>query len=226
MNIAWPQRRPGLPPGQRLLSHMPRFTDKPFAAPPDPLPDLALRITHQGAPIANLDAAAFEALGPREVVADFHCVTTWSVIGLTWTGVPLLEVLASVGISSAPAPFVIAGAADRRRGHFLAEDALAGDVLLATHLNGEPLGSRHGGRLRLVAPSQYGYKSIKHLVSLDFTSDTPRGLGKEHLRGRVDREERHPTLPSWVVKTPYRLAIPPTAYFAERSLPDADKSAR
>jgi DMSO/TMAO reductase YedYZ molybdopterin-dependent catalytic subunit len=223
MTFAWPRRNPGLPPGQRLLTYMPRFADNPFAPPPDPLPDLALRVTHQGAPVAEFDDAAFQALGPRDIVADFHCVTTWSVAGLTWTGVPLREVLASVGITAAPAPFVVAQAADRHHGHFLAEDALADDVLLATHLDGEPLGARHGGLLRLVAPNQYGYKSIKHLISLDFRSGGPHKLGKEHLRARVNHEERHPTLPNWLVKMPYRLAIPPTAYFAERSLPDPDR---
>jgi DMSO/TMAO reductase YedYZ molybdopterin-dependent catalytic subunit len=70
----------------------------------------------------------------------------------------------------------------------------------------------------LVAPRHYAYKSIKHLVSIDFRVAEPRVLAKEHPRARVALEERHPRLPAAVVCGPYRLLIPPTACLAERSL--------
>jgi DMSO/TMAO reductase YedYZ molybdopterin-dependent catalytic subunit len=97
-------------------------------------------------------------------------------------------------------------------------DAVADDVVLATHLDGEPLDDRHGAPLRLVSPGQYGYKSVKHLTALDFRVDQPAAMSKEHLRARVAFEERHPVLPSWAVRRPHRLLIAPTAYLAERSL--------
>ncbi len=177
MKLYWPRRASGLPPGQRLLTEMPRFTAKPLAPPPSPLPDFGLTISVDRKPIAQLDQSEFEALGPRTSEADFHCVTTWSVAGLTWTGVPLRELVASVGLDIGTAPYLIATGHDRRRGHFVTADALAEDVIVATHLNGEPLGARHGGPLRLVAPQQYGYKSIKHLASMDFRSSPPTRLG-------------------------------------------------
>lgn len=46
----------------------------------------------------------------------------------------------------------------------------------------------------------------------------PRTKSKEHLRARVALEERHPTLPNWLLRVPYRLVIAPTALLAERSL--------
>ena len=94
----------------------------------------------------------------------------------------------------------------------------ADGVIVATHLDGAPLDERHGAPLRLVSPSQYGYKSVKHLVSLDFCAAEPKVMSKEHLRARVAFEERHPRLPSWLVRLPYRLMIPPTAFLAERAL--------
>jgi DMSO/TMAO reductase YedYZ molybdopterin-dependent catalytic subunit len=197
---------------------MPRFTDRPYEPPPGVPAEPRLEITNDGVPVAVLTGADLQALGPRDHRADFHCVTTWSVTGLVWTGVPLTEVLASVGITTAPAPYLVASGADRRRATLQWADATADDVLLATHLNGEPLDARHGGPLRLVAPSQYGYKSVKHLVSLDFRAVEPRVLAKEHPRARVALQERHPRLPAAVVRAPYRLLIPPTAYLAERSL--------
>ncbi len=213
----WPRRANGLPPGQRLLREMPRFTDTPLRPPPEAAP-LHLSISVDRQIVAEFTAADLDALGPADHRADFHCVTTWSVKNLTWTGVPLERVVASVGLDARTAPYLIARSADRRRGHFLTVDALAPDVILATHLDGVALGGRHGGPLRLVAPAHYGYKSVKHLVGIDLRQDAPRRLGKEHLRGRVEQQERHPTLPSWLVKYPYRAMIPPTALLAERSL--------
>jgi DMSO/TMAO reductase YedYZ molybdopterin-dependent catalytic subunit len=197
---------------------MPRFTDLPHIPPPTMPIEPKLEIKNQGELVATLGAADLQALGPRECTADFHCVTTWSVTGLVWTGVPLREVLASVGIVDAPTPYLVARAGDRRKAALLWEDAIADNVLLATHLNGAPLDERHGAPLRLVSPSQYGYKSVKHLIAIDFRAEEPRVMSKEHLRARVALEERHPHLPSSVVRVPYRLTIAPTAYLAERTL--------
>lgn len=226
MSFVWPRRAPGLPPGQRLLTRMPRFTDTPHRAPPPSGGEPRLVISREGEPVVTIGPAELRALGLRAVVADFHCVTTWSVTGVTWTGVPLAEVLRSNGLTVAPSPYLVAYAQDHRRATFVWEDALAPDVLLATELDGEPLGLRHGGPLRLVAPKHYGYKSIKHLLRIDLSSVPPHALGKEHLRGRVALEERHPRYPSWLVRIPYRLLIPPTAGIAERTLPRDDRDGR
>ncbi len=214
----WPRSTAGLPPGQGLLDAMPRFSDRPHRAPPAMPVEPRLEITHDGRPLGVVRAADLEALGPRDYRADFHCVTTWSVTGLVWRGVSLREVFASLAITSAPAPYLVARAGDRRKAAFTWEDAVAEDVILATHLDGAPLDARHGAPLRLVSPSQYAYKSVKHLVSIDFRSVEPKVMAKEHLRARVAFEERHPRLPSWLVRLPYRLLIAPTAFVAERSL--------
>ncbi len=217
MRFVWPRPATGLPPGQMLLRHMPRFTDAPHRPPPQ-MTSECVKFSCDGAAVGSIGMTELAAIGLRDVVADFHCVTTWSVTGLTWTGVPLVEVLASLGITDGSGRYLVASAADHRRATFIWEDAVAPDVLLVTHLNGEPLGRRHGGPFRLVAPRHYGYKSVKHLTSIDNRAVAPRSLGKEHLRGRVALEERHPTLPSWLVKFPYRLLIPPTAAIAEHTL--------
>ncbi|MEV4283147.1 molybdopterin-dependent oxidoreductase [Actinoplanes xinjiangensis] len=214
----WPRSAAGLPPGQRLMAEMPRFSDLPHRPPPTMPVEPRLEIRNEGELIAVLSGADLQALGPREHTADFHCVTTWSVTGLAWTGVPLREALASVGMSDAPAPYLVARAGDRRKAVFTWDDATAEDVLLATHLNGAALDDRHGAPLRLVSPGQYGYKSVKHLIAVDFRAEQPPTMSKEHLRARVALEERHPRLPGSLVRLPYRLMIAPTAYVAERTL--------
>lgn len=218
----WPRRAPGLPPGQRRLNIFPRFADKPNRPPPSQQAT-TIAVT-AGRTSARVDRDDLEALPEVCRRTDFHCVTTWSHQGVEWRGVLVADfwqrlVVPAVG-RSADAPFVVVCGADGHRAVFRREDLLAPDVLLATALNGEPLDARHGAPLRLVCPSLYGYKSVKHVCGFELHNERPRStLGaKEHLRARVALEERHSRVPGWLLRWPYRLAIPLTVRIAERSL--------
>ncbi|MGB3735644.1 MAG: molybdopterin-dependent oxidoreductase [Ilumatobacter sp.] len=217
-----PRRAHGLPPGQRVIQHFPRYSDKPLRWAP-PIVPIELAITIDETPLATLDRSALERFEAVEQLSDFHCVTTWTYRGLRWTGVRLRDVLEAVvggDLRSGAAIHAVAHAADGQSATFLTEDLLDDDVLLATELDDAPLDRRHGAPLRLVSPSQYGYKNVKHLTTIDFRRTEPEStLGaKEHLRARVALEERHATLANWVVRVPYRMSIIPTAIAAERGL--------
>lgn len=213
----YPRRASGLPPGQRQLHELPRFSDKPLRWAP-PVGAVELTISNDGEHLATLGLTQLHQFEFVEQRSDFHCVTTWSVRNLLWGGFRLTDILPTV--VGQPLPYLVATAADRQSAIYRSEDLDRSDVLLATHLGGEPLTRRHGAPLRLVSPSQYGYKSPKHLVSLDFRSEEPEStLGpKEHLRARVSDEERHATIPNWLLRRPYRLMVAPTALAAERGL--------
>ncbi|MBW3606782.1 MAG: molybdopterin-dependent oxidoreductase [Actinobacteria bacterium] len=73
----------------------------------------------------------------------------------------------------------------------------ADDVLLADGLAGSPLTVATGGPLRLVAPGQYGYKSVRHVCGIEYRRRYDPGPARwlGHPRGRVDREERSRLLP-------------------------------
>lgn len=153
--------------------------------------------------------------------SDFHCVTTWTARQQTWTGVPLSawwreEVAPSITGSS---DFAIVRGYDRYRAVFRTEDLFAADVMLVWQLDDGLLDPRHGAPLRLVSPSQYGYKSVKHVEAIELCDERPASrLGpKEHLRARVAEEERHSRLPGPFLRWPYRLVVPITAVLAERT---------
>ncbi len=216
----WPRRAGGLPAGQRALDRFPRFADDP-RRPPPPVPDdpaVLIRSVDGDAsvvPVADLVDSDLAV----DRTADFHCVTTWSARGQTWTGVPLrIWWEATIGAPDAT-PFAVVVGGDGHRAVFTADDLFGDDVLLAWALNGEPLDRRHGAPLRLVSPGQYGYKNVKHVEAIELCADRPAStLGaKEHLRARVALEERHSRLPAWLVRWPYRLVVPITAIAAERS---------
>lgn len=218
----WPRRAEGLPPGQRLLSEMPRFSDTPQRwAPAVPeRPELVLRRGRETVVIGLDDLGEGGRHERVDVVADFHCVTTWSVRALRWRGVRVRDVVYDAFGEGRPAAFARVVAADDVWARFVVDDLLADDVLLATDLADAPLTLRHGAPLRLVSPAQYGYKNAKHVVEIEFVDEEPDGAfgAKEHLRGRVALEERHGRLPNWMLRWPYRLAIGPTAHWADRAM--------
>lgn len=215
----WPRRAEGLPTGQREVAAFPRFSDDPFRAAPLAQPQLDISV--EGDTVASLDLSAWSKTAAVQRTHDFHCVTTWSYRDVAWSGYPLAELLSAAGVAIDELPaFARAHGADKRHAVFMTEDLLDPSVLVATQLDGEPVPPRHGGSLRLVSPNQYGYKSVKHLIEIDFTAIQPKSSfgGKEHLRARIALEERHSTRPNWMVRLPYRLMIVPTALAADRSM--------
>lgn len=215
-----PRRAAGLPKGQREVRAFPRFSDEPLRWAPAP-GEASLAVSVRGEVLAEVGPQLLATLDRVERSHDFHCVTTWTYRDVGWGGWTLTSLLGEAGIDVTDLPRyarVVAG--DDRHAVFLTEDLLATTVIVADQLDAEPLPRRHGGPLRLVAPDQYGYKSVKHLVSIEFVDEQPAGSygPKEHLRARVALEERHATRPNWLLRVPYRLTIVPTALAAEVGL--------
>jgi len=163
---------PPLPPGQVESAEFPRFGLSQFA---DRLPTTAglVSVAIRGdVQFPMTIGAEFKRLTRRQQESDFHCVTTWSCRSLKWEGYSFSDfhryfVLPMAG-ANPQATFVVLHGLDGYRTSLPLEDLLAPDVLLADTLNGEPLSMAHGGPLRLVAPVHYGYKSVKHIDSIEF----------------------------------------------------------
>ena len=210
-----------LPPGQRAVNGFPRFgTHMGRPAPAVPAEPV---ITIRGPSTGEFDVslAVLAVLPRRELLADFHCVSGWSATNLCWDGVSF-EAFYRTIVEPALVPgteitHVVFRGLDGFRAVFVLEDALADRVLLADRLDGRPLGPDHGAPVRVVSPDQYGYMSIKHLCRIEVHSGEPpsRDLGildrlfKSHPRARVAEEERHGSLPGWLVRPVYRAIKAP-----------------
>lgn len=96
-----------------------------------------------------------------------------------WTGVPLAEVLAAVGLRPQAVDLVFTGAdrgidggiEQQYQRSLPADLASAGDALLAYELNGAPLPAQHGFPLRLVVPGWYGMTNVKWLTAITAISE-------------------------------------------------------
>jgi DMSO/TMAO reductase YedYZ molybdopterin-dependent catalytic subunit len=170
---------------------------------------------------------ALRCLGREEMTADFHCVAGWSVQGLRWSGVPLRLLYESMtlGTTADRVSHVRFVGADGFRSVLRLDDALEPDVMLADHLDGRPLGEEHGGPVRLVCPSRYGYKSAKHLTRIELHDTEPSEghenpaldialkLIKPHPTARVANEERHRHLPPGAVRGAYFRVLHPVVRY-------------
>ena len=124
---------------------------------------------------------------------------------------------------AAHADFVVLRSQDGYRCSLPLADLLAANVLLADRLNDQPLSIAHSAPLRLVAPAHYGYKSIKHLKSIEFFTSAagyrPVGLQfMAHPRARVTFEERGQWLPGWLLRWLYRPLVRSTVSSFARAL--------
>jgi DMSO/TMAO reductase YedYZ molybdopterin-dependent catalytic subunit len=205
-----------LPPGQREHGSFPRFGLAPYAPrfPREPR-RIQLSLTGELQRSLDLDDVAWARLPRHEQQSDFHCVTSWSVRGLRWSGVRFADVAALVNADPA-ATIVSFHGQDGYHAALPLADLLAADVLLADRLDGAPLPLEHGAPLRLVAPAHYGYKSVKHLKRIAWLHEAPRYRPAVfswmiHPRGRVAFEERGRGLPGWLLRWLYRPMIGATA---------------
>lgn len=94
-----------------------------------------------------------------------------------WTGVPLRHVLERAGLADEAVEVLVEGA-DRGTvddaptavpfaRSLPVTEAVRGDVLLATEMNGEPLTAAHGAPVRLVVPGWYGMASVKWVARIE-----------------------------------------------------------
>ena len=175
--------------------------DKTWVRWPDDAPDLSMLKTPRAFTLAEL-----EALGTEERTVTMECAGNgriflvpkpsgllWETGGVgtaVWRGTPLRAVLKACGLraggllwgrthvsfrgadhgklSKYPAPL------HYNRG--LPLKKAMKDVLLATHMNGEPLPPHHGFPLRAIVPGWYGAASVKWLDRITVTNEPDRGF--------------------------------------------------
>ena len=117
-------------------------------------------------------------------VSDFHCVEGWSVKDIHWGGFRFREILKRVK----PKPgadyavfHALGETGDKPRGqkHYLecypVKELLNSkkSCLMALDMDGKPLSHDRGGPLRLISPSDMGYKSIKFISRIELAK-SPR----------------------------------------------------
>lgn len=179
-----------IPPGQHLTAGFPVL--HVGRAPDWTAADVRVTVTGLVGNRLVLDLPQLQAIGPVERTRDFHCVTTWSRLDNTWTGVRVADVLAMAEPRPTATHAVVSGHPAYSTNIALT-DLRADDVLLAWLHDGVPLSAEHGGPVRLVVPHLYGWKSVKWVTEIRLTDREVRGYWEErgyHDLGDPWREQR------------------------------------
>jgi DMSO/TMAO reductase YedYZ molybdopterin-dependent catalytic subunit len=132
----------------------------------------------------------FLELPTETFTTDIHCVTKWSKLGTTWTGVSLDVLLGSVETSAA---YVTAWSDGDYTTNLALEDVTDGKAWVAHIFEGEPLEPEHGGPARLLVPHLYLWKSAKWVRGLTITEEDEPGFWEAagyHNHGDPWREQR------------------------------------
>lgn len=121
----------------------------------------------------------FQRLPRSKVFADFHCVTKWSRLGNLWEGVRLSWLLQQHGLHPEAKYLTVAAYDGQWTTNIPLREAMADDVLLASHHDGEPLSPDHGGPVRLVVPRLFAWKSAKWVRCIHVTTDNEPGYWEQ-----------------------------------------------
>jgi len=187
----------------RLITPVEAFFVRSHFGPPRLVADRALTIDGEGARELRVTAAELAAMPQATVTAVLQCAgngralhaprvpgVQWrhGAMGQAeWRGVRLHDLLARAGVARAAdggAAFVRLAGADRPpnpktpafvRSIPLAR-ALEPDAIVATHMNGAPLGRLHGAPMRLVVPVWAGDHWMKWLTHVRVQRDEAEGF--------------------------------------------------
>jgi DMSO/TMAO reductase YedYZ molybdopterin-dependent catalytic subunit len=119
--------------------------------------------------------AQWQGLSTTTIQGDLHCVTRWSSLGHTWTGVAASALCELAGVGPC-ARFVVLHGEGGYSANLAIEHFRDRQVVLATHHDGEPLTPEHGAPLRAVIPDRYAWKSVKWLRGVEFLAEDRPGL--------------------------------------------------
>ena len=123
----------------------------------------------------------------EERIYRLRCVEAWSMV-IPWVGIPLADIIKQFSPLSAAKYVVFRTLNDRtrmpgQRSRVLRwpyveglrmDEAMNPLAILAVGLYGEVLPNQNGAPIRLVVPWKYGFKSIKGIVSIEFSERRPR----------------------------------------------------
>ena len=178
-----------VPPGQYVVDDFPVLSTGP--TPHIALEDWSLTIDGAVTTAASWSWDAFRALPSETFTVDIHCVTKWSKLATSWSGVSLDRLLQDVATK---AEYVSAACDGGYTTNLPLADLTGGKAWVAHTFDGEPLAPEHGGPARLLVPHLYLWKSAKWLRRLTLTAADQPGFWEAsgyHNRGDPWREQRY-----------------------------------
>jgi DMSO/TMAO reductase YedYZ molybdopterin-dependent catalytic subunit len=178
-----------LPPGQYLVDDFPVLSAGP--TPHIPLDRWQFTITTEAGAEQSWDWATFSQLPQQHPTVDIHCVTKWSKLDTTWTGVSLDTLFADIETA---ADYALVRSEGGYTTNLPLEDLLDGKAWIVTRYDDEDLAPEHGGPARLLVPHLYFWKSAKWVRGIQLLDQDEPGFWETlgyHDYGDPWREQRY-----------------------------------
>jgi len=178
-----------VPPGQYVVDDFPVLSAGP--TPRTDTADWRFRIDGEIDEPLSWTWDELLALPQETFTVDIHCVTKWTKLDTTWTGVSIDTLLDGVDTE---AEHIVARCDGDYTTNVPLEDVTGGRAWLAHTFAGEPLAAEHGGPARLLVPHLYFWKSAKWVRGLTLTIEDQPGfweLAGYHNYGDPWREQRY-----------------------------------
>jgi DMSO/TMAO reductase YedYZ molybdopterin-dependent catalytic subunit len=170
------RRRPDVdpsrvPPGQYVTPDFPVLSIGP--TPRVSLDDWSFTIRGAVDEPVSWTWEELNALPSETFTVDIHCVTKWSKLDTTWTGVSVDTLLEGIETT---AEYVVAWADGNYTTNVPFDEITGGQAWIAYQYDGEPLEPEHGGPARLLIPHLYLWKSAKWVRGLELREDDEPGF--------------------------------------------------
>jgi DMSO/TMAO reductase YedYZ molybdopterin-dependent catalytic subunit len=190
-NVPEPSKDERVPPGQFVTEKFPvlHYGSVPVY---EGLANWDLRVFGLVEEPLRLNWDELLKLPAKTQTVDIHCVTRWSKLDTTWTGVPWRELVKRIRIKP-EATHVMAHCEFGFTANIGLDVLDDDDTLLAYLYDGQPLAPDHGYPLRLLVPKKYFWKSAKWLRGIEFMDSDRAGFWERngyHMEGDPWREER------------------------------------
>lgn len=124
---------------------------------------------------------------------DIHCVTTWSKLGVTFSGVSV-DTLLEIAAVRPGASHVLAFSHSGYTTNLPLADVTSGRAWVVWEYEGQALPTEHGGPARLLVPHLYFWKSAKWVAGLRVLDHDEAGFWERngyHDRGDPWLEQRY-----------------------------------
>ena len=133
------------------------------------------------------------ALPPSDYQGDIHCVTSWSKLGVNFSG-GSVDTLLAVARPRPTATHVLAFSHTGYTTNLPLADVTGGKAWVVWEFEGAPLTPDHGGPARLLVPHLYFWKSAKFVAGLRVLDHDESGFWERngyHDRGDPWLEQRY-----------------------------------
>jgi DMSO/TMAO reductase YedYZ molybdopterin-dependent catalytic subunit len=178
-----------VPPGQYVTTDFPVLSAGP--TPRTPLDEWSFTVAGAVDGPRSWSWEEFRALPSQTVTADIHCVTKWTKLDTTWSGIAFDTLLDGIDTAGM---YISAWCDGGYTTNLPLEDVVDGKAWIAYEFDGEPLAPEHGGPARLLVPHLYFWKSAKWIRGIDLREHDEPGFWERygyHNYGDPFKEQRY-----------------------------------